>query len=66
MSEKQSKLKLDEDKERTAIRSPPKKSTSRLRLLPELAIRKSSAFFPTSKDIRALLPWYSPSSAKQY
>ena len=26
MSEKQSKLKLDEDKERTAIRSPPKKS----------------------------------------
>ena len=26
MSEKQSKLKLDEDKKRTAIRSPPKKS----------------------------------------
>ena len=34
--------------------SPPKKSTSRFFLLPELAIRKSSAFFPTSKDISAL------------
>ena len=36
--------------------SPPKKSTSRFTLLPELATRKSRAFFPTSKLISARSP----------
>ena len=38
------------------VGSPPKKSTSRFLLEPELATRKSRAFFPTSKLIRARLP----------
>ena len=38
------------------VGSPPKKSTSRFLLEPELATRKSNAFLPTSKLIRALLP----------
>ena len=36
--------------------SPPKKSTSKLRLVPEFSIKKSRALFPTSKLIRALSP----------
>ena len=45
--------------------SPPKKSTSRFRRVPEFSMRKSRARLPTSKDITARSPLYLPWLAKQ-
>ena len=45
--------------------SPPKKSTSRLRRVPEFSMRKSSARLPVSKLMRPASPWNLPCAAKQ-
>ncbi len=46
--------------------SPPKKSTSRFRLAPDLSMRKSIALFPTDAGISVLFTPKSPVDAKQY
>ena len=46
--------------------SPPKKSTSRLCLVPDCSIKKSSALLPVSRLIKPFGPSYSPLPAKQY